>query len=63
MSSPDEQTTAQGQSAVGRDNDQRVSASARGDDQAHRTAPPGNPETDRDAVEKGEENLDRVAGR
>ena len=33
------------------------------DDQAHRTAPPGNPDTDREAVEKGEENIGRVAGR
>ena len=33
------------------------------DDQAHRTSPPGNPEADRDAVEKGEENIGRVTGR
>ena len=33
------------------------------DDQAHRTVPPGNPEPDREAVEKGEENIERVTGR
>ena len=32
-------------------------------DQARRTAPPGNPATDQEAVDKGEDNLDRVAGR
>ena len=32
-------------------------------DQAQRTAPPGNPATDQDAVDKGEDNLGRVAGR
>ncbi|HLL85859.1 MAG TPA: hypothetical protein VK387_00945 [Thermoleophilaceae bacterium] len=34
-----------------------------GEDQAHRTAPPGNPEADEDAVEKGEDNIGRITGR
>lgn len=37
--------------------------SAGGDDPAHNAAPPGNPETDSDAVEKGEEQIGRVVGR
>ena len=32
-------------------------------DPGHRTAPPGNPDADQDAVEKGEENIGRVTGR
>lgn len=32
-------------------------------DPEHNTTPPGNPETDEEAVEKGEENLGRIAGR
>jgi hypothetical protein len=37
-------------------------AGGRADDPAHHTAPPGNPETDPEAVEKGEETLGRVVG-
>ncbi len=32
-------------------------------DPEHNTTPPGNPETDQEAVEKGEDNLGRIAGR
>ena len=32
-------------------------------DPDHNTTPPGNPETDDEAVEKGEDNLGRIAGR
>ena len=34
-----------------------------GGDEAHRTSPPGNPATDEEAVDKGEENLGRITGR
>ncbi len=32
-------------------------------DHAHASAPPGNPETDQEAVDKGEEQIGRVVGR
>ena len=32
-------------------------------DPEHNTTPPGNPETDDDAVAKGEDNIGRIAGR
>jgi len=32
-------------------------------DPKHNTTPPGNPDTDHEAVEKGQENLGRIAGR
>ena len=62
--SAERENTPQGEGDRAQD-EQAVHASgaAGPDDQAHRTAPPGNPETDREAVEKGEENIGRVAGR
>ena len=32
-------------------------------DPEHNTTPPGNPETDDEAVARGEENIGRIAGR
>lgn len=36
---------------------------AASEDVSEQTSPPGNPETDDEAVEKGEDNLGRVVGR
>ena len=45
------------------DREEGPPATRGGDDVSEQTSPPGNPETDDAAVEKGEDNLGRVVGR
>ena len=67
MSRSDEGMTPQHEEDIAHaERDAEESAQPRGGgdpDTADRVTPPGNPETDDDVVEKGQDDLDRVVGR
>ncbi len=64
MTRSDEGMTPKHEEDIAQDErDQRRSEAQAGDDVSEQTSPPGNPETDDVAVEKGEDNLGRVVGR
>ncbi len=58
MAKSDEGVTPQHEEDIAQDGDRPESGAD--EDVSQQTAPPGNPETDDQAVEKGEENLGRV---
>ena len=64
MTQSDEGMTPQHEEDIAQDErDERRPEAAAGDDVSEQTSPPGNPETDDVAVEKGEDTLGRVVGR
>lgn len=64
MTESDEGMTPQHEEDIAQDErDQGGSESAAGEEVSRQTSPPGNPETDDAAVEKGEDNLGRIVGR
>ena len=64
MTKSDEGINPQHEDDIAQDErDERRPGAAAGDDVSEQTSPPGNPETDDAAVEKGEDNLGRVVGR
>ena len=64
MTQSDEGMTPQHEEDIAQDErDGRRPEAAAGDDVSEQTSPPGNPETDDVAVEKGEDTLGRVVGR
>jgi hypothetical protein len=64
MTKSDEGMTPQHEEDIAQgDRDEERPESEAGEDVSQQTSPPGNPETDDAAVEKGEDNLSRVVGR
>ncbi len=64
MMKSDEGMTPQHEEDIARDErDEGRSESAADEEVSRQTSPPGNPETDDAAVEKGEDDLGRVVGR
>ncbi len=64
MTKSDEGMTPQHEEEIAQDERDGVRSEPGADqDVSQQTAPPGNPETDDQAVEKGEDNLGRVVGR
>jgi hypothetical protein len=63
MTRTDEGMTPEHEDDIAQDERDREGLPSGEYDPAHNAAPPGNPETDGDAVEKGEEQIGRVVGR
>lgn len=64
MTKSDEGMTPQHEEDIAQDErDEGRPESGADEDASQQTSPPGNPETDDAAVEKGEDNLGRIVGR
>jgi hypothetical protein len=64
MNRSDEGMTPEHEQDIAQDErDAEETGRANAGDPEHNSTPPGNPETDDGAVEKGEDNLGRIAGR
>lgn len=63
MTRTDEGMTPKHEDDIAQDERDEEGTPSAENDPAHNAAPPGNPETDSEAVEKGEEQIGKIVGR